>query len=531
MERTAGLAVLFRGTVIDSASRSCLRVLADCVLGVDVDGHVMFAEADHKEKILPGGVLVLSAGDRVPLAGVEIHVLPPRAFLCPGLVDTHTHAPQFAFAGLGYDLQLLEWLRTYTFPSEAKFADLNYAASVCTNAVRRTLLHGTTSCVYFGTIHTDAAVLLGATAARHGQRSFVGKVNMDRNSPEYYCETTEESIRETERFVSLMLAAGEATGCGVKAASAPLTQQESQLSRLAHVVSSPACTSGLGCVARGVLDWAVRYEAGAKAEAAAGGPKREQQRPLGPAPVPVITPRFVPTCSSALMTALGEIAQRHQLLVQSHVSENSSEIEWVRSLHPESDSYTGVYDDHGLLGPRTLLAHGVFLEAAERELLRARGATVSHCPLSNAMLCSGMLNVRRLLDEGVSVALGTDVSGGSQCSILSAIRETLKVSNMVSLYEGAEFAPLSYAEAFWLATVSGARSLGVRGLTGDLSVGSVFDAIVVDPDAPNSPFDLYEGDAPIAAFQKWLQLGDDRNTNAIFVNGSQVFSREESRRA
>ena len=122
-------------------------------------------------------------------------------------MDTHTHAPQFAFAGLGYDLQLLEWLETYTFPSEAKFADLAYAAKVCENAVRRTLLAGTTSCVYFGTLHTDAAVLLGQTARRHGQRSFVGKVNMARNSPAIYRETTEESIAETERFVKLMLAA------------------------------------------------------------------------------------------------------------------------------------------------------------------------------------------------------------------------------------------------------------------------------------------------------------------------------------
>lgn len=78
---------------------------------------------------------------------------------------------------IGYDLQLLEWLTTYTFPAEEKFADLTFAARVCRNAVRRTLRHGTTSCLYFGTIHTDAAVQLGRVAAGLGQRAFVGKVH------------------------------------------------------------------------------------------------------------------------------------------------------------------------------------------------------------------------------------------------------------------------------------------------------------------------------------------------------------------
>lgn len=134
-----------------------------------------------------------------------------------------------------------------------------------------------------------------------------------------------------------------------------------------------------------------------------------------------------------------------------------------------------------------------------------------------------MLNVRRLLDEGVRVSLGTDVSGGASPSMLSAIRETLKVSNMVSVVEGSHYTPLTYAEAFWLATVGGAEALGVEGLRGNLAVGSVFDALVVSPSAPGSPFDLYEGESPLEAFQKWLQLGDDRNTAAIYVGGRHVW--------
>jgi guanine deaminase len=130
-----------------------------------------------------------------------------------------------------------------------------------------------------------------------------------------------------------------------------------------------------------------------------------------------------------------------------------------------------------------------------------------------------MCDVRQLIDDGVLVALGTDVSGGASPSMLSAIRETCKVSNMVSVTRNGG-APLNYPEAFYLATVGGARALSTPGLTGDFSVGADFDAIVVDPEAEGTPFDLYDEDKPIDAFQKWLQLGDDRNTKHVFVRGA-----------
>ena len=157
-----------------------------------------------------------------------------------------------------------------------------------------------------------------------------------------------------------------------------------------------------------------------------------------------------------LMRGLAEIASRHQLLITSHISENLGEIEWVRSLHPLEESYTACYDSPGLLTPRTILAHGVYLGEQERAVLRSRGSSISHCPLSNCMLRSGMLNVRRLIDEGVTVTLGTDVSGGASPSMLVAIREALNVSNLVSLYDKrahpVPWPPLSYTEVFHLAT-------------------------------------------------------------------------------
>jgi len=450
--------LVIRGTVIDSPELTTLRVRTHAVLGVRAIGTVAFCEEGHTEPLYPGSSLVLRRAPARPLRlcrrpshlsrqvlreggevvlsrGCVIRDLPARGFLCPGLVDTHTHAPQFSFTGIGYDLQLLDWLNKYTFPSEAKFKDAAFAARVCRNAVARTLRNGTTSCMYFATIHTDAALQLGRIASGMGQRAFVGKVNMDRNAPESYCETTADSLAETERFVEGMLSDAESGGRGAE----------------------------------------VEPSSGVCSECA----------PLGPAPQPVITPRFVPTCSAELMEGLARIAARHQLLVTSHISENAGEIEWVKSLHPAKESYASCYDYPGLLGRRTVLAHGVYLGESERALLKSRGASVSHCPLSNMMLRSGMLNVRRLLEEGVTVSLGTDVSGGASPSMLQSIREALKVSNLVSLAEGRPgggmWEPLSFTEAFHLATAAGARSLGVDGLTGDFSTGSTRSAAAADP--------------------------------------------------
>uniref|UniRef100_A0A8C9M1D0 Guanine deaminase n=2 Tax=Piliocolobus tephrosceles TaxID=591936 RepID=A0A8C9M1D0_9PRIM len=136
----------------------------------------------------------------------EIRELSHHEFFMPGLVDTHIHASQYSFSGSNVDLPLLEWLTKYTFPAEHRFQNTDFAEEVYTRVVRRTLKNGTTTACYFGTLHTDSSLLLAEITDKFGQRAFVGKVCMDLNDtfPEYK-ETTEESIKETERFVSEML--------------------------------------------------------------------------------------------------------------------------------------------------------------------------------------------------------------------------------------------------------------------------------------------------------------------------------------
>lgn len=125
-------------------------------------------------------------------------------FLIPGFVDTHIHAPQYVNVGLGLSYALLEWLEAYTFPAEKRFSDMEFARDVYTKVVKRTLSHGTTSASYFATIHLEPSLLLAEIMAKYGQRGFVGKVNMDQNSPDDYCETTQQSLADTITFIERM---------------------------------------------------------------------------------------------------------------------------------------------------------------------------------------------------------------------------------------------------------------------------------------------------------------------------------------
>ncbi|KAL8822602.1 MAG: hypothetical protein Q9170_008392, partial [Blastenia crenularia] len=145
--------------------------------------------------------------------------------------------------------------------------------------------------------------------------------------------------------------------------------------------------------------------------------------PKGEIVKPILTPRFAPSCQRETLAALGELARDEELHVQTHISENRGELELVRSMFPERKSYADVYDHYGLLTPLTVLAHGIHLSCDEIALIKTRGAGISHCPLSNTSLGSGICPVRKLLDAGVKVGLGTDVSGGGSCSILTATRE------------------------------------------------------------------------------------------------------------
>ena len=190
----------FFGTVVHSASRDEPLVILSNTLCLVKDGRI---------SQLKSGITESEARQQASASGdnTEILVLRRRQFLMPGFIDTHIHAAQYENVGLGYHLQLLAWLKQYTYPAEKKFADVGYAARVYDKVVRKTLRNGTTTACYFATIHTDSTLVLAEKMDQYGQRGYIGKVNMD--DPDYcfdnYCEDTQASLSETRRFVTEMI--------------------------------------------------------------------------------------------------------------------------------------------------------------------------------------------------------------------------------------------------------------------------------------------------------------------------------------
>lgn len=236
---------------------------------------------------------------------------------------------------------------------------------------------------------------------------------------------------------------------------------------------------------------------------------------------PVVTPRFAPSCSRELLQQLGEIAKNNNLHIQSHISENKQEIELVKELFPESESYTDVYHKCNLLTDKTVMAHGCHLSDKELALFRETGASLSHCPSSNFSLCSGVLNVRNVLKHKVKLGLGTDVAGGYSSSMLDAVRRTLDASKVLTIQDP-KHKTLTFEEVFRLATLGGSQALSLDDQTGNFEVGKDFDALRVNVAAPGGPIDLFDSEEPKILLEKFLNLGDDRNIVEVFVAGKKV---------
>ena len=194
---------------------------------------------------------------------------------------------------------------------------------------------------------------------------------------------------------------------------------------------------------------------------------------------PILTPRFIPSCSDALLNELSEVRRTYDLPVQSHLSENPDEVAYVRKLVPDAAFYGDGYDRYGLFGreARTVMAHCVYSPDEEVERIRKNGVWVAHCPNSNMNLASGIAPIRRYLNCGIRVGLGSDVAGGQTESIFRAITDAIQVSKLYWRYIDSKAKPLSFAESFYLATEGGGSFFGK---VGSFREGFEFDAVVVD---------------------------------------------------
>jgi len=229
---------------------------------------------------------------------------------------------------------------------------------------------------------------------------------------------------------------------------------------------------------------------------------------------PIITPRFIPSCSPEMLKACGKLASKHQLPVQSHLSENLNEIAWVRELEPESHSYGDAYNRYGLFGQTpTVMAHCVWTEGQELELMKRNQVMVAHCPTSNLNLSSGMAPVRTFLEESVPVGLGSDISAGHDLSIFRVMVYAIQVSKMHYQRNNAK-AFLTLPEVFWIATKSAGRLFG---RVGSFEPGYEFDALVIDDQDLN--FDNY---TLLHRLERYIYLGDDRQIVHRFCRGKEI---------
>lgn len=255
----------------------------------------------------------------------------------------------------------------------------------------------------------------------------------------------------------------------------------------------------------------------------------KQLDPSGESLIPVITPRFAPSCRRETLAAEGELARREQIPVQTHISESKSEIDFVRELFPEAKNYADVYDTAGLLGPRTILAHAVHLTEDELALLEERNCGVSHCPESNASIASGIAPVRQMMHRGLKCSLGTDVSGGSSVSILRNLRLALLKSRLLTERTLDVVNNLSVHDGIYLSTLGGAEVCGLENITGNFLEGKYFDAQLID--VSKCPIDVFQFALPKDPIErleyllaKWVYIGDDRNTVKVWVGGTELKS-------
>ncbi len=415
-------------------------------------GNIVHAPKMGELSILERGYMVLEDGvirGIYPVLPEELAQAELRDYgdrlLMQSFADMHLHAPQYPMLGMGMDLQLLDWLNTYTFPTEARFADTDYARRVYRRLATDLITSGTTRVCMFSSLHTEATWILMDELERAGVTGYVGKVNMDRNGlPGVLQETTEESIRETVRWLD---------GCHFE-----------------HVK-------------------------------------------------PILTPRFTPSCTDELMTALGRLAQEQGLYVQSHLSENTREIEWVRELHPDCKQYWETYDKYGLWKDHTVMAHCVHSDARERRAIRDAGVVVAHCADSNVNICSGLCPVRQMVNEGLWVTLGSDIAGGAQLPMYKVITMTIRTSKARRVTDGWHPDFLTVPEGYYLGTTAGHRYFGA----GDgFAAGDRLHAVVIDDG------DFPEASHPLSVrerFERAVYMTHRHNIVSVWSDGREVVRR------
>ncbi|KNF10102.1 guanine deaminase [Gottschalkia purinilytica] len=230
---------------------------------------------------------------------------------------------------------------------------------------------------------------------------------------------------------------------------------------------------------------------------------------------PILTPTLVPICTPEIMKGIGQLAKKYDLPVQAHLSENRTAVEWVRQLHPEQPDFGSVYNEYGLFGQQpTVMAHCIYTTDNEIKMMQENKIYVAHCPHSNFNLASGIMPLRKYLNLGIDVGLGSDISAGHTLSMMSTIVSAIQASK-IKWVEDSNYDPISVSEGFYLATKGGGKFFGK---VGSFEEGYDFDAIIIDDD------NLYDFNKRTleGRIEKFIYTGDDRNIVERFVAGKKI---------
>lgn len=449
---------IFHGTAFSSKSPQEIEILEEHLFCINTDGIIEKVvapeDADYQQ--------LLDAYE----GKVNFHRLAEGQFFLPGFVDLHVHAPQWAQAGTALDIPLYDWLNTYTFPVEAKFSDLDFAKEVYSDLVSTLLAHGTTTALYFATVHKKASLLLAEICADKGQRGLVGKVVMDNidQTPDYYRDAdTNTALADTEEFILAVKELAKSVKQGV---------------------------------------------------------------------YPVVTPRFIPSCTDEALKGLGELAAKYDAHVQSHCSESDWEHGYVKDRFNKHDAFA--LHDFGLLRDKSVMAHCNFLDDHDADLFAETGTAVAHCPISNAYFANSVIPIAHLHSKNVEIGLGSDISGGFSPSIFDNARQAVISSRMLedgvntalpAEERGVPNSRIVINEAFYLATAGGGESLSLP--IGRLQENYAWDVQIIDTKAASAKLPIYNENEDLHdIFQKMMYLVRPENIREVWVQGEKVHSYE-----
>jgi len=447
-----------------------------------VDDPTMTSRSEDAYRYIQDGLLVVKNGkivavdsyqnlkDKVPdlIGSDRISAEYRNNLIMPGFIDTHIHYPQTEMIA-SYGEQLLQWLKTYTFPTEKQYENHDHALAISRVFLKELLRNGTTTALVFGTVHKQSVDALFEEALRINMRLIAGKVMMDRNAPGYLTDTPLSSYEDSKTLIN--------TWHG-----------------------------------RGRLLYAV-------------------------------TPRFAPTSTPEQLGMAEKLKGEYpSVYLHTHLSENPSEIEWVKSLFPKNENYLDVYHAFHLTGSHSIFAHGIHLSEKEFQVLHDTGSAVAFCPTSNLFLGSGLFKMREAKKKGreIKVGMGTDVGAGTSFNMLTTLNEAYKV--VLLEQSGMESKiPLSAFEGFYQATLGGARALELADRIGTFSAGTEADFVVLtwaDSELQSLRMNGVDKRAALGEISNiqalgeklfvLMTLGDDRNIRATFVAGQLAHQRRNA---